>query len=118
MSSIAARPGRWTPWMGYVTWGLFAAAVAFSLSRTVGTPEDFQWGDFGAYYRAGRAVARGESPYRIDEYGPTSAFVYAPAYAYLFAPLSALDHTWAVRVWTLMNWGFCLACVLLVVHCS
>jgi hypothetical protein len=100
-------------WAGYATWGLLGLAVVFSLARTQGATEDFQDANFGAYYRAGRAVARGETPYAIDQHGPTAAFVYAPAYAYLFCPLSLLDYAWAVRLWTLLNWACCAGCVIL-----
>jgi hypothetical protein len=107
----AARGG--TRWAGYATWTLLGLAVAFSLARTRGATDDFQDANFGAYYRAGQAVARGESPYRLEEHGPTAAFVYAPAYAYLFSPLSRLDYAWAVRLWTLLNWACCAGCVVL-----
>src|SRR5690242_10824970 len=66
---------------------------------------DCQDMDFGAYYRAGAAVARGESPYTVDEHGPLGAYPYAPVYAFLFMPLSKLDYLWACRLWLALNWA-------------
>ena len=93
---------------------VLSAAAAFSLARTSDkTAQTFQVFDFGAYYRAAGAVARGETPYAIDEHGPTAAFVYAPAYAFFLYPLSYLDYTWACRLWMLGNWIVCLVCIFL-----
>src|SRR5262249_2321147 len=87
---------------------------AFSLARTSSkTAQNYQVFDFGAYYRAAVSVARGQTPYGIDEHGPTAAFVYAPAYAFLLYPLSCLDYTWACRLWMLGNWIVCLVCIVL-----
>jgi hypothetical protein len=91
---------------------LLALAVAWSFRGTFGKP-DCQDLDFGSYYRAGRAVARGETPYMMDAHGPLGVYPYAPAYAYLFAPLSCLDYFWACRVWLAINWLVTLACVVL-----
>ncbi len=102
-----------TPYLGRATVLLLGLAVLFSLLRTVGKTEDFQDLDFGAYYRAAGAAARGGSIYTIDKHGPTGAFVYAPAYAYFFLPLSYLDYLWACRLWTVLNWIFVAACVFL-----
>src|SRR5215468_10302 len=77
---------------------LFTLAVAWSFRTTFGHP-DCQNLDFGAYYRGGAAVARGETPYAVDAYGPLGAYPYAPAYAYLFSALSCLDYLWAARLW-------------------
>jgi len=95
---------------------LLGLAVLFSLIRTLGKTDDFQDLDFGAYYRAGSAAGRGTSIYTIDKHGPTGSFVYAPAYAYLFLPLGSLDYVWACRLWTLLNWTFVAACLLLAVR--
>ena len=79
------------------------------------TRPDCQDMDFGAYYRAGAAVARGDSPYFVDEHGPLGSYPYAPAYAYLFMPLSTLDYLWACRLWMTINWTATIAgCVLAV----
>jgi hypothetical protein len=94
--------------------GLLALAVAWSFRGTFGKP-DCQDLDFGSYYRAGRAVARGATPYAVDEHGPLGVYPYAPAYAYLFAPLSCLDYFWACRLWLAVNWLVTLACVALAV---
>jgi hypothetical protein len=91
---------------------LLAVGVAWSFRGTFGKP-DCQDLDFGAYYRAGRAVARGETPYAVDAHGPLGVYPYAPAYAYLFAPLSRLDYFWACRLWLAVNWLITLACVAL-----
>jgi hypothetical protein len=92
--------------------GLLALAVAWSFRGTFGNP-DCQDLDFGSYYRAGSAVLRGETPYAMDHHGPLGIYAYAPAYAYLFAPLSCLDYFWACRLWMALNWLATLACVLL-----
>jgi hypothetical protein len=87
-------------------------AVAISFWGTIGNP-DCQDMDFGSYYRAGAAVARGETPYTVDAHGPLGVYSYAPAYAYLFMPLSRLDYLWACRVWLLANWaGTGVGCLL------
>jgi hypothetical protein len=93
-------------WMNRAAWGLFAVVVLIAVARRLGAVEDGQDFDFGAYYRAGRAVTRGESPYQLDKHGPEAAFVYAPGYAYLFALLSRLDYGWACPLWALFN-GVC-----------
>jgi hypothetical protein len=87
-----------------------AAAVTYSLLWSVGQNHTFQKGDFGAYYRAGQAVAEGRTPYFVDENGPTETFVYAPAYAFLFLPLGQLEYYWSARIWLLMNWTLTVAC--------
>ncbi|HMF15607.1 MAG TPA: glycosyltransferase family 87 protein, partial [Gemmataceae bacterium] len=93
---------------------VLSAAAAFSLFRTIGkTGDAYQVHDFGAYYRAASHVIRGETPYVIDEHGPTASFVYAPAFAYFLAPLSYLDYTWASRLWMIGNWTLFLTCVYL-----
>jgi hypothetical protein len=93
---------------------VLSAVATFSLFRTIGkTPDVYQVHDFGAYYRAAGAVIRGETPYVIDEHGPTASFVYAPAFAYFLAPLSYLDYTWASRLWMIGNWILFLTCIYL-----
>ena len=79
--------------------------------NTIGVDEGFQDGDFGAYHRAARVVARGESPYQVDEYGPEETFVYSPAFAYSIRPLGSLDYPWAARVWILMNFALWAVCI-------
>src|SRR5437870_4624486 len=91
---------------------LLAVGAAWSFRGTFGNP-DCQDLDFGAYYRAGCAVARGATPYTVDAHGPLGTYPYAPAYAYLFAPLSCLDYFWACRLWLAVNWLITLACVAL-----
>jgi hypothetical protein len=91
----------------------FAVAVAYSFAWTSGQKPSFQKGDFGAYYRAGQAVAAGRTPYFVDENGPTETFVYAPAYAFLFQPFSQLDYCWGARAWMLVNWALTIVCVCL-----
>jgi hypothetical protein len=86
-----------------LVWIGLAAAIAYSFWGTL--KPDCQDMDFGAYYRAGAAVNRGESPYLVDEHGPLGSFAYAPAYAYLFLPLSQLEYLWACRVWMAANWA-------------
>lgn len=100
---------------GWLTWMFLAGAVVFSLARTVGKGEDFQDADFGAYYQAGRMVSLGESPYTILKRVDAS-FVYSPACAYLFLPLQSLGYLPACQLWTLVNWGSCLACIVLALH--
>jgi hypothetical protein len=73
------------------------------------TRPDCQDMDFGAYYRAGAAVARGESPYSVDDHGPLGSYSYAPVYAFLSLPLSKLDYLWACRLWLAVNWAATLA---------
>jgi hypothetical protein len=91
---------------------LLAVGAAWSFRGTFGNP-DCQDLDFGAYYRAGCAVASGTTPYAVDAHGPLGVYPYAPAYAYLFAPLSCLDYFWACRLWLAVNWLITLACVAL-----
>jgi hypothetical protein len=86
-----------------IGWSALGLAVAFSFWGTVGKP-DCQDMDFGAYHRAGAAVARGETPYTVDKHGPLGVYPYAPAYAYFFMPLSCLDYLWACRLWMALNW--------------
>jgi hypothetical protein len=94
-----------------LAWTILAGAVVFSFVGTL--KPDCQDMDFGAYYRAGAAVARGETPYTVDEHGPLGSFAYAPAYAYLFLPLSQLDYLWACRLWLAWNWAISvLGCLL------
>jgi hypothetical protein len=108
---------NWKRLLGPTAGVVLAGAAIFSLTRTAGkTAADYQIHDFGAYYRAAGAVVRGENPYVIDEYGPTAAFVYSPAFAYLLSPLIYLDYVWAWRLWMLGNWAVCVACLLLAFH--
>jgi len=118
-----------------IVWMILAAAITYSLLWTIGKDEEFQSADFGAYYRAGRAIAGGHSPYVASKDAEQAAsgyasayayllrrqgspnevagdtFVYAPAYAYLFWPLSQLDYVTSARLWMLLNWGATLVCV-------
>src|SRR5437868_1949633 len=90
---------------------LLGLTLVWSFRTTVGNP-DCQDLDFGAYYRAGAAVACGETPYTVDpRYGPLGVYPYAPVYAYLFVPLSRLDYLWACRVWMAVNWLATAVCV-------
>jgi hypothetical protein len=100
----------WSSLLGTAMLLTLAAAVAYSLAWTVDQHDDFQQGDYGAYYRAGRAVATGNSPYVVEEHGPTETFVYAPAYAFLFQPIAGLDYLWGARVWMAANWCLTAAC--------
>lgn len=88
-------------------------AIAFSLLRSVGKTFEFQDLDFGAVYRGASAVAVGETPYVVDEYGPLGSYIYGPALAFLTQPLAALDYLWACRVWTVFNWILALAILLM-----
>jgi hypothetical protein len=94
-------------------WLFLGAAVLYSLGWTIGKTQTFQNFDFGAYYRSAEGVARGGTPYTINELGATATFVYAPAYAYLLSPLSSLDYIWTCRIWMMVNWLICLACIYL-----
>lgn len=105
-----------TRYLGWMTLTALGLAVVFSLLRTRNKNDDFQDLDFGAYHRAGAAAARGDAIYTIDKHGPTGSFVYAPAYAYFSLPLGRLDYLWACRLWTLLNWTFAVACVVLAVR--
>jgi hypothetical protein len=106
----------WSPLLSTAMLLTLAVAVAYSLAWTVDQHEDFQQGDYGAYYRAGRAVAQGHSPYFVEEHGPTETFVYAPAYAFLFQPVAALDYLWGARVWMAVNWCLIVVCAWLGVN--
>jgi hypothetical protein len=102
-------------WQKYLPWLLgvsLAALIAYSLWTTVGKP-DCQDFDLGSYYRAAVAVRQGQSPYTVDEHGFLGVYPYAPAYAYLFIPLSGLDYLWACRLWMLLNWGLTAMSLLL-----
>ncbi len=108
--NLVGRPAwRAERWPRAAALTLLAVAVAWSFRTTFGNP-DCQDLDFGSYYRAGAAVARGQTPYTVDAHGPLGAYSYAPAYAYLFAPLSRLDYFWACRVWMALNWLATLGC--------
>jgi hypothetical protein len=91
---------------------VLGVVVAVSFWGTIGKP-NCQDMDFGSYYRAGTAVAGGETPYAVDEHGPLGAYPYAPAYAFVFMPLSCLDYLWACRLWMLVNWVATAAAFLL-----
>ncbi|MCI0462032.1 MAG: DUF2029 domain-containing protein [Gemmataceae bacterium] len=107
--ATAARPWRLLALM------LLAPALVWSFLGTVGKPT-CQDMDFGAYYRAGCAVACGQTPYTIDHHGPLGVYPYAPAYAYCFLPLSWLDYLWACRVWMVLNWLAAVAALALAVR--
>jgi Glycosyltransferase family 87 len=100
--------------------GLSVAGVALGTLVVISfgstTRPDCQDMDFGAYYRASAAVARGESPYIVDEHGPLGSYAYAPIYAYLCIPLSRLDYLWACRLWMAVNWAATIAGCWLVVR--
>ena len=57
-------------------------------------------GDFNVYYRAGIRVLNGEAIYRLDE---SSHFLYAPIFALVFAPFSALPIRLAQFAWYLVS---------------
>jgi hypothetical protein len=78
-------------------------AIIYSFWMTVGKP-DCQDLDFGSYFRAALAVRAGETPYKVDDYGPLGVYPYAPAYAYLLIPLTHLDYILACRLWMFLNW--------------
>jgi hypothetical protein len=65
-----------------------------------------QLSDFGAYYRAGQAVAAGRSPYTLDaKYGELGAYMYCPAFAHVVCrPLAGLTYVWAMRAFLAINW--------------
>jgi hypothetical protein len=98
---------------GIASWVVLSLAVSYSLLWTIGQTHSFQKGDFGAYYRAGQAVAAGRTPYFVDENGPTETFVYAPAYAFLFQPFGLLEYYWGARAWMLVNWAVTILCLCL-----
>ncbi len=85
-----------------------AAAIVCGLfvSSFFGTKNpNVQSEDFGAYYRAGGYVLRGQTPYVLDPAHPLGAYMYAPVYAYFcFRWLAVLPYLWAVRVFLLGNW--------------
>ena len=118
MSTVPPPHGfRWFPrepevLVARATWFLFACAIVFSLWKTVGRDENFQDGDYGAYFRAAASVSRGESPYGVDTVA-NAPFVYSPAVAYLFRPLVPFGYMGAARIWMLVNWALCAACVVL-----
>ena len=91
-----------------------AALFAYSFWGTVRKP-DCQDLDFGSYYRAALAVRQGRTPYTVDEHGFLGVYPYAPAFAYLFIPLSSLEYIWACRSWMLLNWGLTATGLLLAV---
>jgi alpha-1,2-mannosyltransferase len=103
---------RLTPSGAGITGLILAVAVLFSLARSIGKTDEFQDTDFGSYFYAGRFVSQGQSPYVIRS-RPDASFVYSPASAYLFVPLQPLGYMTACRVWTVINWAACAACVLL-----
>ncbi len=88
---------------------LTAVVVSFVQARK----HDAQLADFGAYYRAGRAVAAGRSPYTLDaKFGALGAYMYCPAFAFVVCrPLAALPYPWAVRAFLAVNWGVTIAAV-------
>jgi len=98
-----ALPAGTEKYVRAAAWSALCLTVAFSFWGTIGKP-DCQDMDFGAYYRAGAAVARGETPYKVDEHGPLGVYSYAPVYAYLFMPFTCLDYLWACRLWMVVNW--------------
>lgn len=79
-------------------------AIAMSFARTVDPNAEARDFDFGALYRGAQAVARGESPYVNDRYGPLGAYIYSPTWAYLLRPLTWFDYTSARRIWMAINW--------------
>jgi hypothetical protein len=93
-----------------------AAAIVFSLWRTVGKGVEFQKLDFGASYRGALAVSHGETPYVVDEHGPLGSYIYGPAFAFLCQPLCYLDYIWACRVWMLFYWGLTICCFAIALH--
>src|SRR5580765_1639275 len=95
-----------------VALSLTAGVVAFSFWGTIGRPDCMDL-DFGAYYRAGQAVADGRSLYFVDEHGPLGTYPYAPIFAFLLSPFAQLDYLWACRLWLLMNWLALAACCVL-----
>ncbi len=65
-----------------------------------------QLADFGAYYRAGQAVAAGRSPYTLDpRFGALGAYMYCPAFAHWACrPLAHLSYVNAMRAFLAVNW--------------
>lgn len=88
-----------------------AVAVALSFARTVDPKAESRDLDFGALYRGAQAVARGDSPYVNDRYGPLGAYIYSPAWAYVLRPLAWFDYTSARRIWMTVNWLLAAGCV-------
>jgi hypothetical protein len=78
---------------------------------------DVQDQDFGAYYRAGQAVAAGRSPYALGSHGNLGAYMYAPVFAHVvFRYFAALPYQWAARVFLAVNWLSSAACVSLCIR--
>ena len=104
------RPTDWRPFYlpaALVVLGVVVATVVQARKPTV------QLADFGAYYRAGRKVLAGTTPYALDKpYGPLGAYMYSPAFAYwACGPLARLPYLSAVRAFLLLNWAATVACV-------
>jgi len=79
--------------------GLFAASVVAAF----GTAWAFLRGagDFDVFYSAGRVVLAGHG---ANVYGTTTdRFLYAPGFAWLFAPLAAFPHDVALAIWCLLK---------------
>ena len=106
-------PPNTNPWrlIAQIAVAFFIAGMFFATFFSTRRP-DVQDQDFGAYYRAGQAVAAGVSPYTIDSHGPLGAYMYAPVFAHFaFRYFAALPYLWAVRLFLLINWIATVACV-------
>lgn len=98
-----------------------AAAILFAgLFTAFGSenPDALGWDFRVAYYPAGAAVARGESPYPADPGDPaldtTSVYAYPPQLALLVAPLTALPVDVAVVISVLASLAAILGALALV----
>jgi hypothetical protein len=103
--------------------GLLVLALAAAYNMADG-PARFGWADFHSFYAAGVDVRTGIDPYLgalrfVRAYHPalsgslfaTQAYVYAPFFAVLMAPLSLLSSYAALTVWDLLNVGFLVLAV-------
>jgi hypothetical protein len=103
--------------------GLLILAAAAAYVMRYGAPR-FSWVDFRSFYQAGLDVRTGRDPYLgaisfINAYVPagngsywtTVAYVYAPFFALLMAPLSFLSHYAALTTWDVLNVVFLVVAV-------
>jgi hypothetical protein len=85
-----SRPVVWWPWLTVVVVVSLYALHALVLKSGA---------DFAVFYRAGSRILAGEPLYRHEKY----PFKYAPAVAFLFAPLSVFPETVARGIWLAMS---------------